>query len=1196
MKQTDNIKQNSIVQIVVRVSRNLTLFVVLTLVIISTMFFASLCYAEENELAEGIRPFEKVNLSLFSLKTNPVYPIPGETVQVLIGVRISTSVNNLKTQAIHSKINLYEDHKMIDTVDVQLGSENDIEITIPWTPIKPGSYSLTAIVDPENQLFDLEPLDNSFSIEVIVAPKQSRDVNLSIAVVDSKPVERTKNGNFITRLTVKNDGSYASQDILILRSGKQVIASKFLPLISPGSKKQIEFNLSHISIKGRITAEINPRFGTHKKVTINTKTNENDDKECDLYISSLSLNLNQIKNGKKNITVSFRINNRGEKSIRTPFQTTINLLPSGSSNLQKIIQNFEFEVDSISGNDFVAVSHTFYDVPDKFDARVEIDKEHEILERDEANNVLTSRYKNPIPNVGRWVNIGPYRINHRMGAVGRVHQIVIDPDNPAIIYVGAPTDGDGCYGGPGVWMTKDGGKNWSPITDALPSLVIVGLALDPSNSSRLYVVTPDKGIWQCENGGTVSKLLTKQNLNPHGTVDLLIDPRDTKRMYMTSNDGIYRSIDKGKNWSLVLSGGKGVDILLDGGNPKILYATLRNDKNINANAIYKTINRGDKWRKLTGCSTGRLPAVSKPTSIYVTKSKNILYALFADGDEFKIYRADTTVNCKTRDGLSGYVWKKRFLQKKPSSMSCIQADPNDPQHVYGHYVGGDFWRSSDGGKTFKKIRDVHMDHHAFAFDPKNSKIIYTGTDGGIFRSDNYGKQNSWKFIGEGISNVEFYDIANSVSNPKLMIGGTQDNGTVIYEGRSVWGHILGGDGAIVAIDPKDDRILYGMNQFSYSIARSKNKGGRFYCITCGLMKNNCDFTNVYFQVHPTQPAKIFLSCNSLWSSINPGCGICTPKKPGYENCPQAKDGTCYPCPNRSWKGGPPISKWIEEIIPNNGKIVRSAIDPDYNIVYAGSTTGELYAREGISPQIIAFLHPRGVPRITDIEIDPFLKKVIYVSFDCAGEGRIYRLTRSDSITNHPFFSNVTDMTPAGAGLPNGIKVRAVAVDLMNPYTVYAGTTKGVYRGVSSDKGVNWKWDPYKTGMPDAVDISDLEVQELTGVLRASTRGRGVYEVFTDFPVGSFVHAEGRITLLRINLPGTKYGIPPNQLDAEVIIAIDSYPGRVFGLKLRANGYESSARAMFNTLRNAFANNIKIHIEYIKKSVRTGNILRVITAL
>jgi hypothetical protein len=198
-------------------------------------------------------------------------------------------------------------------------------------------------------------------------------------------------------------------------------------------------------------------------------------------------------------------------------------------------------------------------------------------------------------------------------------------------------------------------------------------------------------------------------------------------------------------------------------------------------------------------------------------------------------------------------------------------------------------------------------------------------------------------------------------------------------------------------------------------------------------------------------------------------------------------------------------------------IVRSAVDPTINLYYAGADNGSLLAGPAGGNWATVFTHPSHVG-ITDIEIDLDDPATIYVTFNGTGAGRVYRLKRASPA---PAAMAAEDIT---SNLPAELAVRTVAVDRMVPLTIYVGTNRGVYRGASSDGGATRTWTPYTNGLPLA-DVVDLDVHAITGVMRAGTFGRGVYEVNTDFPIGSLLPAEGRVTFLRGHDVGTGWGPP-----------------------------------------------------------------------
>jgi hypothetical protein len=81
----------------------------------------------------------------------------------------------------------------------------------------------------------------------------------------------------------------------------------------------------------------------------------------------------------------------------------------------------------------------------------------------------------------------------------------------------------------------------------------------------------------------------------------------------------------------------------------------------------------------------------------------------------------------------------------------------------------------------------------------------------------------------------------------------------------------------------------------------------------------------------------------------------------------------------------------------------------------------------------------------------------------------------------------------------GLLVRTLAIDRNNQGTLYAGTASGgVYRGrrIRTPEGVKWSWTPYNNGLPEHVEIRDLEVDATTGLMSAATFGRSAYQVIT----------------------------------------------------------------------------------------------------
>jgi photosystem II stability/assembly factor-like uncharacterized protein len=671
-----------------------------------------------------------------------------------------------------------------------------------------------------------------------------------------------------------------------------------------------------------------------------------------------------------------------------------------------------------------------------------------------------------------------------MGATGRVTSIAIDPVSPNIIYTGAR--------GSGIWKTTDGGSTWAPIGDQLPSLNIEAIVIAPTNHNLVYIVT-SSGIFSSADAGAtwVQKNTSDLNIILNG---LLVSPADPATLYLATANGVCISKTGGTAWILTLDFGSVSDIVLDKSNTGKLYAAISNPADISKAGIYETDNGGGTnadWKKLTGCSLGPLPIINDPaTSIRLALSGDLLYASYKTSTDWTLYKT-TGGLCREYRGQSQKAWKKCW---SPSGSigtdpifrrlwNTIYADPTNPDYVYA--TGTEMWVSSDGGITFTRIPQSttttpHADYHAFAVYPSNTKTIFVGTDGGIFKSTNYGLDN-WKLIGKGMSNAEFYSMATASTQANIVIGAAQDDGAYKYDGTgtSTWkqtGDEL--DREFAEISPVDNNVYYLIGQNTNQLYKSKNGGTNF---------------------------------SASISSNFPSNGFADPF-PVYRNeqvlaDPNNKDSVYLTSVNTRalWKGLP----WRSIFTPpaGAGSVKCIAAQKGSDLLYAGTSSGYLYKSGNFQDFTQIFKNPQNAG-FTDIVIGKkdqslpvgdkiskassiyFVSTDVFISFGGNNTGRIYYSPKGS--LGYAF----KDIT---FNLPAGLSVNTIAIDFKLPFTIYAGTSAGVYKGVSANNGATWLWSSYNNNLPGAVWVTDLQVQPVTGILRACTFGRGIYEINTNPP-------------------------------------------------------------------------------------------------
>lgn len=217
-------------------------------------------------------------------------------------------------------------------------------------------------------------------------------------------------------------------------------------------------------------------------------------------------------------------------------------------------------------------------------------------------------FERPLKGIGNWDIEESKKIWQKYKG-DRGMAFAIDPgSDPETIYLG--TAGSGRNSGT-VFKSTDGGETWSEANRGLPVASVLALETDPSNHNSLFAILRGHGLYKSINGGNSWE---KININVHReskkmfqevyASPILIHPKSSQIMYiLEKKNGIYKTINGGKDWEIIngnlpQKGIQGMDqfvggLALDPGNPDIVYAGLRR------NGVYKTVNGGKNWQKIT---------------------------------------------------------------------------------------------------------------------------------------------------------------------------------------------------------------------------------------------------------------------------------------------------------------------------------------------------------------------------------------------------------------------------------------------------------------------------------------------------------------------------------------------------------------------------------------------------------------------
>ncbi len=411
---------------------------------------------------------------------------------------------------------------------------------------------------------------------------------------------------------------------------------------------------------------------------------------------------------------------------------------------------------------------------------------------------------------------------------GRVHDIEVDPKDPATIYVAAASGG--------VWKTTNHGTFWKPIFDSQPENTFGDLAIFPGDTKIIWAGSGEQnnrqssswgsGVYRSTDGGSTWTHVGLTETRAIGRVQL--HPTNANIAYVAAagnlwkanaERGVFKTTDAGKTWTKVLyvdtlTGA--TDLVMDPRDPNVLYAAmyqrLRSAFGYNGggpgSAIYKTTDGGATWKKLEN----GIPAGDKGRIAFsISQSNpNILIALVEHQTESGTYRTED----------AGATWKKMSRSNpRPMYFSAPYIDPTNDKRVWE--LGVTVFKSEDGGATFENMPNspaydvgLKTDHHTMWIDPRDSRHTLLGGDGGMHESWDLGltyvRMNN-------IPIGQFYKIAVDDRDPYWIYGGLQD--THSWMGPSATRHWLGilnqdwvqigfSDGTGQAVDKGGYRTVY----------------------------------------------------------------------------------------------------------------------------------------------------------------------------------------------------------------------------------------------------------------------------------------------------------------------------------------------------------------------------------------------------
>ena len=247
------------------------------------------------------------------------------------------------------------------------------------------------------------------------------------------------------------------------------------------------------------------------------------------------------------------------------------------------------------------------------------------------------------------------------------------PGNPNVYYVGAASGG--------IFKSTDGGIRWEPIFDDQPVASIGSLAVAATDPNIVWAGTGEpyirshisvgQGIYKSLDAGKTWTLMGLEKTGRIGNV--IIDPRNPDVVLACAlghaygpqqERGVYRTTDAGKTWTRTLFVDENTgcsDMAMDPNNSRILFAgmwqieihTWGRTSGGPGSALYKSTDGGVTWKKLEGHGLPH-PPVGRIAVRVAQKDSSRVYAMFETGDGVP---NSENPGSPAKEGQLGQLWR-----------------------------------------------------------------------------------------------------------------------------------------------------------------------------------------------------------------------------------------------------------------------------------------------------------------------------------------------------------------------------------------------------------------------------------------------------------------------------------------------------------------------------------------------------------
>ena len=310
-----------------------------------------------------------------------------------------------------------------------------------------------------------------------------------------------------------------------------------------------------------------------------------------------------------------------------------------------------------------------------------------------------------------WKSMGLEKTRH-------IHRVLIDPTNPDIVYVAAIGSPWGVHPERGVYKTINGGKSWKKILYVNDKTGAADLVMDPSNPNKLFAAMWEhkRDPWFFKSGGSGSGLYvsfdggenwsekTDEDGLPKGDlgrIGLAIAANKTNIIYAlveSKKNALYKSEDGGFKW-------KKINDKDDIGNRPFYYSDIAVDPQ-NENRVFSVFTYVNVSQDGGKNFSQLMPAYGVTNGVH---PDHHAWWIHPQDGSFMIDGNDGGLNI-THDG--GKTW--RFIGNIPvAQFYHISVDNEFPYNVYGGMQDNGSWRGPAYVWKVQGIRNSYWQEIAF---------------------------------------------------------------------------------------------------------------------------------------------------------------------------------------------------------------------------------------------------------------------------------------------------------------------------------------------------------------------------------------------------------------------------------------------------------------------------------------------------